>query len=141
MKKMFQKMLFGAMGLFLAFGMASCNKDEMDKKTEITVLLKDTDGSPLSGWVVYAFDEFAWSSSSTFHAKQSATDASGKASFSLEDLDIGGATESQEVYRFVVYYTVTKTNIFGDKITSEALQKVLPVTVKEGENQTITLQL
>lgn len=139
MKKIFQKMLFGAVGLFLAFGMVSCSKDEAkNKKAEISVFVKDTDGSPLSGWVVYGFNQFAWESNSSFHAKQSATDASGKAAFVLEDVDI---KDSQEVYRFVVYYTTTKTNVLGDRVTSGTLQKVLPVTVKEGENQTITLQL
>lgn len=139
MKKMFQKMLFGAVGLFLAFGMASCSKDEAkNKKAEISVFLKDTDGSPLSGWVVYGFNQLAWETNTVINAKQSATDASGKAAFVLEDVDI---KDSQEVYRFVVYYTTTKTNVLNNKITSGTLQKVLPVTIKEGENQTITLQL
>lgn len=141
MRTIIQKMLFGAMGLFLAIGATSCSKlleEVKDKKTEITVHLKDTDGTPLSGWVVYGFNEFAWHASSSFHAKQAATDSSGKATFVLENKDI---KDSQEVYRFVVYYTTTKTNILGEKKTSGTLQKEHAVTVKQGENQTITLQL
>lgn len=123
-----------------------CSKDDVEKalqggKTEITVHLKDSDGTPLPQWVVYGYSQFRWESRTHSFAKQAATDANGKATFSLEGIDIGGATSSQEVYRFVVYYTKTKTNIFGEKISSEALTKIVPITVKEGEDQTIEIKL
>ncbi|MFK8276246.1 hypothetical protein ACI76Y_11315 [Capnocytophaga cynodegmi] len=121
----------------------SCSKEEIKealegKKTEVSVYLKDTDGTPLNGWVVYAFNEFAWKSESTFHAKQSATENEGKAIFLLDDLDI---KDEQEVYRFVVYYTKSKKNIFGQEITKESLKKVVPVTLKQGENKTVEIKL
>ncbi|MFK8376819.1 hypothetical protein [Capnocytophaga canimorsus] len=121
----------------------SCSKEEIKealegKKTEVSVYLKDTDGTPLNGWVVYAFNEFAWKSESTFHAKQSATENEGKAIFLLDDLDI---KDQQEVYRFVVYYTKSKKNIFGQEITKESLKKVVPVTLKQGENKTVEIKL
>ncbi|MFK8299073.1 hypothetical protein ACI76O_09745 [Capnocytophaga cynodegmi] len=121
----------------------SCSKEKIKealegKKTEVSVYLKDTDGTPLNGWVVYAFNEFAWKSESTFHAKQSATENEGKAIFLLDDLDI---KDEQEVYRFVVYYTKSKKNIFGQEITKESLKKVVPVTLKQGENKTVEIKL
>ncbi|MDO4783385.1 MAG: hypothetical protein Q4A09_09255 [Capnocytophaga felis] len=124
----------------------SCSKEDIKealegKKTEVTVYVKDIDGTPLNGWVVYGFDEFAWRSESTFHAKQSATEGDGKAVFLLGDLDVGGATSEQETYRFVVYYTKTKKNIFGQEITKESLKKVVPVTIKQGENKTVEIRL
>ena len=124
----------------------SCSKEDVKetlegKKTEVTVYLKDSDGSPLNGWVVYAFNEFAWKSESTVHAKQSATEGDGKAVFLLEDFDVGGATREQETYRFVVYYTQSKKNIFGQEISKESLKKVVPVTLKQGENKTVEIKL
>ncbi|MFJ1378293.1 hypothetical protein ACILE8_07975 [Capnocytophaga canimorsus] len=121
----------------------SCSKEEIKealegKKTEVSVYLKDTDATPLNGWVVYAFNEFAWKEGSTFHAKQSATENEGKAIFLLDDLDI---SDEQEVYRFVVYYTKSKKNIFGQEITKESLKKVVPVTLKQGENKTVEIKL
>ncbi|GET47156.1 hypothetical protein [Capnocytophaga felis] len=121
----------------------SCSKEDIKevlegKKTEVTVYLKDSDGSPLNGWVVYGFSEFAWNSGSIFHAKQSATEGDGKATFILENHNIKG---KQETYRFVVYYTLTKKNIFGQEITKESLKKVVPVTIKQGENKTVEIKL
>ncbi len=144
MKKMFKEAVLGVMALFLAISFVSCDKDDLDistKKAEITVNLKDVDGSPLSGWVVYGYNQFWWengSKTSNVGVKQAATDTNGKAVFVLDDIDI---TDSQEVYRFVVYYTMTRTNVLGEKVTSETLQKVVAVTVKEGENQTVDIQL
>ncbi len=144
MKKMFKEAVLGVMALFLAISFVSCDKDDLDistKKAEITVNLKDVDGSPLSGWVVYGYNQFWWengSKTSNVGVKQAATDANGKAVFVLDDVDI---TDAQEVYRFVVYYTITRTNVLGEKVTSETLQKVVAVTVKEGENQTVDIQL
>lgn len=140
-----KRILTFVVGLFLAVGVTSCKKDVEEvlgfgQKSEITVLLKDTDGSPLSGWVVYGYNQFWWNngspSTSSVGVKQSVTDTSGKATFSLDNIKDG-----QEVYRFVVYYTLTKKNIFGDKISEESLRKFVAVNVKQGENQTITLQL
>lgn len=145
MKRMFKKVIFGTIALFLAISLVSCNKDDLidvGKKTEITVNLKDMDGSPLSGWVVYGYNQFWWNdgkpNTTSVGVKQSATDANGKATFVLEDIHI---KDSQEVYRFVVYYTITRTNVLGKEVTSETLQKVVAVTVKEGQNQTIDIQL
>lgn len=123
--------------------LTSCSKDDVKealegKKAQVTVYLKDADGTPLNGWVVYGFSEFAWRSESTFHAKQAATENGGKATFLLDDLDI---SDEQEVYRFVVYYTKSKKNIFGQEITKESLKKVVPVTLKQGENKTVEIKL
>lgn len=111
------------------------------KKTEVTVYLKDTDGTPLNGWVVYGFSQFAWNTESTFHAKQSVTEGDGKAVFLLEDSDVGGARSEQETYRFVVYYTKTKKNILGQEVSKESLKKVVPVTLKQGEKKTVEIRL
>ena len=120
-----------------------CSKNDNEsesKNTEITVLLKDGKGEPLSQWVVYAYNEVAWRANSILAAKQSATDSSGKAVFSLGETDID-VSDNQEVYRFVVYYTKTKTNILADKRTSETLEKIVTITIKQGENQTIEINL
>ncbi|MDO4228801.1 MAG: hypothetical protein Q4C98_03240 [Capnocytophaga sp.] len=124
--------------------LVSCSKedDSSNGKTEITVFLKDTDGTPLSEWVVYAYRESAWNNQSAIGAKKSATDTEGKVVFSLDDTDVGTATNiSEEIYRFVVYYTVSKTNVFGNQIPLGTFQKVSTITVKEGENRTIELNL
>ena len=126
MKKIITKVAAGILGLFLALTSLSCSKEERNKlegKTDVTVLLRDSDGTPLKEWVVYAFNEFAWGAGSTFHAKESATNAEGKAEFSGLDIK-----DDQEVYRFVVYYTETK-------------KKVVPVTLKPGESQQVNLTL
>ncbi|MEB3040851.1 hypothetical protein [Capnocytophaga gingivalis] len=139
MKKIITKVAAGILGLFLALTSLSCSKEERNKlegKTDVTVLLRDSDGTPLKEWVVYAFNEFAWGAGSTFHAKESATNAEGKAEFSGLDIK-----DDQEVYRFVVYYTETKKNIFGKEVSKESLKKVVPVTLKPGESQQVNLTL
>ena len=98
MKKIIKKTAVGILGLFLALTAISCTKEERNKlegKTDVTVLLRDSDGTPLKEWVVYAFNEFAWGAGSTFHAKESATNVEGKAEFSGLDIK-----DDQEVYRF-----------------------------------------
>lgn len=139
MKKIITKVAAGILGLFLALTSLSCSKEERNKlegKTDVTVLLRDSDGTPLKEWVVYAFNEFAWGAGSTFHVKESATNAEGKAEFSGLDIK-----DDQEVYRFVVYYTETKKNIFGKEVSKESLKKVVPVTLKPGESQQVNLTL
>ena len=139
MKKIITKVASGILGLFLALTSLSCSKEERNKlegKTDVTVLLRDSDGTPLKEWVVYAFNEFAWGVGSTFHAKESATNAEGKAEFSGLDIK-----DDQEVYRFVVYYTETKKNIFGKEVSKESLKKVVSVTLKPGESQQVNLTL
>ena len=128
MKKIITKVAAGILGLFLALTSLSCSKEERNKlegKTDVTVLLRDSDGTPLKEWVVYAFNEFAWGAGSTFHAKESATNVEGKAKFS--GLDIKD--------------TETKKNIFGKEVSKESLKKVLPVTLKPGESQQVNLTL
>lgn len=133
--------------LLITLAIVACSKEDIKKmegKVDVTVYLKDTNGTPLKKWVVYAYDEWAWKhkgdSNPTFHAKQSATDDNGKADFllSVDKFD------EQEVYRFVVYYTednLGKTNLSGDSFPKNYRQKVIPVTLKSKDNAPITLQL
>lgn len=142
MKKRILNTMFILVAFMATAIFTSCSKKEVDdllrKNTEVTVYVKDTDGTPLNGWVVYAFNQFAWEGESTFHAKQSATEGDGKAVFLLEDIHIKG---EQETYRFVVYYTKTKKNIFGQEVSKESLKKVVPATLKQGEKKTIEIRL
>lgn len=133
--------------LLIALAIVACSKEDIKKmegKVDVTVYLKDANGTPLKKWVVYAYDEWAWKnkgdSNPTFHTKQSATDDNGKADFllSVDKFD------EQEVYHFVVYYTednLGKTNLSGDSFPKNYRQKVIPVTLKSKDNAPITLQL
>ena len=133
--------------LLIALAIVACSKEDIKKmegKVDVTVYLKDANGTPLKKWVVYAYDQWAWKhkgdSNPTFHAKQSATDDNGNADFLLSVAKI----EEQEVYRFVVYYTednLGKTNLSGDSFPKNYRQKVIPVTLKSKDNAPITLQL
>ena len=72
--------------LLIALAIVACSKEDIKKmegKVDVTVYLKDTNGTPLKNWVVYAYDQWAWEhkggSKPTFHAKSMATDDEGKA--------------------------------------------------------------
>lgn len=130
--------------LLIALAIVACSKEDIKKmegKVDVTVYLKDANGTPLKKWVVYAYDEWAWKhkgdSNPTFHAKQSATDDNGKADFllSVDKFD------EQEVYHFVVYYNQNKQNLSGDDVTENALKTSKAVTLKSKDNAPITLQL
>ena len=133
--------------LLIAFGALSCSKEDIKKlegKVDVTVYVKDNNGTPLKNWQVYAYDEWAWEHKSdshpTFHAKQSATDDEGIASFVLS-VDV---IDEQEVYQFVVYYTednAGKKNLSGTEITKNSLKTVKTVTLKAKEKSTITITL
>jgi hypothetical protein len=133
--------------LLIVFGALSCSKEEIKRlegKVDVTVYVKDNNGTPLKNWEVYAYDEWAWEHKSdshpTFHAKQSATDDEGIASFVLS-VDV---IDEQEVYQFVVYYTednAGKKNLSGTEITKNSLKTVKTVTLKAKEKSTITITL
>ena len=130
--------------LLIALAIVACSKEDIKKmegKVDVTVYLKDANGTPLKKWVVYAYDEWAWKnkgdSNPTFHAKQSATDDEGKAIFTLS-VD---KFDEREVYHFVVYYTQNKKNLSGDEITENTLKTSKAVTLKSKDNAPITLQL
>lgn len=130
--------------LLIALAIVACSKEDIKKmegKVDVTVYLKDTNGTPLKKWVVYAYDQWAWEhkggSKPTFHAKSTATDDEGKAIFTLS-VD---KFEEREVYHFVVYYTQNKKNLSGDEITENTLKTSKAVTLKSKDNAPITLQL
>ena len=130
--------------LLIAFAIVACSKEDIKKmegKVDVTVYLKDANGTPLKNWVVYAYDQWAWEhkggSKPTFHAKSTATDDEGKAIFTLS-VD---KFEEREVYHFVVYYTQNKKNLSGDEITENTLKTSKAVTLKSKDNAPITLQL
>ena len=130
--------------LFIALAIVACSKEDIKKmegKVDVTVYLKDANGTPLKNWVVYAYDQWAWEhkggSKPTFHAKSTATDDEGKAIFTLS-VD---KFEEREVYHFVVYYTQNKKNLSGDEITENTLKTSKAVTLKSKDNAPITLQL
>ena len=130
--------------LLIALAIVACSKEDIKKmegKVDVTVYLKDANGTPLKKWVVYAYDEWAWKnkgdSNPTFHTKQSATDDNGKADFLLS-VD---KFEEREVYHFVVYYNQKKQNLSGNEITENALKTSKAVTLKSKDNAPITLQL
>ncbi len=130
--------------LLIALAIVACSKEDIKKmegKVDVTVYLKDANGTPLKNWVVYAYDQWAWEnkggSKPTFHAKSTATDDEGKAIFTLS-VD---KFEEREVYHFVVYYTQNKKNLSGDEITENTLKTSKAVTLKSKDNAPITLQL
>ena len=130
--------------LLIAFAIVACSKEDIKKmegKVDVTVYLKDANGTPLKNWVVYAYDQWAWEhkggSKPTFHAKSMATDDEGKAIFTLS-VD---KFEEREVYHFVVYYNQKKQNLSGDDVTENTLKTSKAVTLKSKDNAPITLQL
>ena len=47
--------------LLIAFGALSCSKEEIKRlegKVDVTVYVKDNNGTPLKNWEVYAYDEW-----------------------------------------------------------------------------------
>ena len=130
--------------LLIALAIVACSKEDIKKmegKVDVTVYLKDANGTPLKNWVVYAYDQGAGEhkggSKPTCHAKSTATDDEGKAIFTLS-VD---KFEEREVYHFVVYYTQNKKNLSGDEITENTLKTSKAVTLKSKDNAPITLQL
>ncbi|GJH40406.1 hypothetical protein RCZ04_09560 [Capnocytophaga sp. HP1101] len=133
--------------LLVALGALSCSKEQIKKlegKVDVTVYLKDSNGTPLKNWVIYAYDEWGWKNKSesnpTFGTKPSATDDDGKASFVLS-VDV---VDGQEVYQFVVYYAednAGKKNLSGSEVTKNSLKTVKAVTLKTDEKPTITMGL
>ena len=130
--------------LLIALAIVACSKEDIKKmegKVDVTVYLKDANGTPLKNWVVYAYDQWAWEnkggSKPTFHAKSTATDDEGKAIFNLS-VD---KFEEREVYHFVVYYTQNKKNLSGDEVTENTLKTSKAVTLKSKDTAPITLQL
>ena len=130
--------------LLIALAIVACSKEDIKKmegKVDVTVYLKDANGTPLKKWVVYAYDQWAWKhkgdSNPTFHAKQMATDDEGKAIFTLS-VD---KFDEREVYHFVVYYNQNKQNLSGDDVTGNTLKTSKAVTLKSKDNAPITLQL
>ena len=130
--------------LLIALAIVACSKEDIKKmegKVDVTVYLKDANGTPLKKWVVYAYDQWAWEhkggSKPTFHAKSTATDDEGKAIFTLS-VD---KFEEREVYHFVVYYTQNKQNLSGDDVTGNTLKTSKAVTLNSKDNAPITLQL
>ena len=130
--------------LLIALAIVACSKEDIKKmegKVDVTVYLKDANGTPLKNWVVYAYDQWAWEhkggSKPTFHAKSTATDDEGKAIFTLS-VD---KFDEREIYHFVVYYTQNKNNLSGDEITENTLKTSKAVTLKSKDNAPITLQL
>ena len=133
--------------LLIVFGALSCSKEDIKRlegKVDVTVYVKDNNGTPLKNWHVYAYDDWAGEhkrdSHPTFHAKQSVTDDEGIASFVLS-VDV---IDEQEVYQFVVYYTegnAGKKNLSGTEITKNSLKTVKTVTLKAKEKSTITIAL
>ena len=130
--------------LLIALAIVACSKEDIKKmegKVDVTVYLKDANGTPLKKWVVYAYDQWAWEhkggSKPTFHAKSMVTDDEGKAIFTLS-VD---KFDEREVYHFVVYYNQNKQNLSGDDVTGNTLKTSKAVTLKSKDNAPITLQL
>ena len=48
--------------LLIVFGALSCSKEDIKRlegKVDVTVYVKDNNGTPLKNWQVYAYDEWA----------------------------------------------------------------------------------
>ena len=115
----------------------SCSKDE-EKKTEVvatitkaTLVLKGTNGTPVSGITVYAYDQDTWQAfgdNSTFADGQAASDANGNAVFANIEYNntFTDLNNNQNNFRFSAYYSVNGVN----------KRKVTTITFNKGEQKT-----
>ena len=132
MKKLF--ILFLSIGLFTA-----CSDDDTSTDDDITsanIILNDTNGDPVSGTVVYAYNESTWSvigDQTNFADFQAATGADGVATFSnlTTNINFSNLNNFTHTFRFSVRYSINGE----DKI------KVRPITFDLGDDLTDTIIL
>ena len=133
MKKMFT--------LFLLIGtLIACSSDDdsgsNDTVTSIELTLEDTNGDPVSGIVVYAYDEDTWSvigDDPQFADFQASSDSNGVATFSnlTTDLNFSELNNFTQTFRFSAYYT----------INGNETNKVTAISFNRGDDKTQTVTL
>lgn len=106
-------------GLFISI--SSCEKEEEDEITSLVLTLTDTNNNPVSGVVVYAYDENTWAiigDDPLFADFQAASNSSGIATFP----DLTSATRfsslnnNTHTFRFSAHYSVNGVNRY--KVTA-----------------------
>ena len=126
--------------LFLVVFTFSCSKDEETKValpiTSATIVLKNLAGAPVSGIVVYAYNQSKFETlgdKKEFADGQAASDANGNAVFANIEYPtvFNDLNNNQNVFRFSAHY---RLNGF-DK------QKVTAITFIKGEQKTQTVVL
>lgn len=133
MKKMFT--------LFLLIGtLIACSSDDDsgsdDTVTSLALTLEDPNGDPVSGIVVYAYDEDTWSvigDDPQFADFQASSDANGIATFSnlTTDLNFTELNNFTQTFRFSAYYTINGNDT--NKVTS--------ISFNRGDDKTQTVTL
>lgn len=128
MKKMFT--------LFLLIGtLIACSSDDdsgsNDTITSLELTLEDTNGDPVSGIVVYAYDEDTWSvigDDPQFADFQASSDSNGVATFSnlTTDLNFTELNNFTQTFRFSTYYTINGNDI----------NKVTAISFNRGDDKT-----
>lgn len=133
MKKMFT--------LFLLIGtLIACSSDDdsgsNDTVTSLELTLEDTNGNPVSGIVVYAYDQNTWSvigDNPQFADFQASSDSNGVATFSnlTTDLNFTELNNFTQTFRFSAYYTINGNNT----------NKVTAISFNRGDDKTQTITL
>lgn len=133
MKKMFT--------LFLLIGtLIACSSDDdsgsNDTVTSLELTLEDTNGDPVSGIVVYAYDQNTWSvigDNPQFADFQASSDSNGVATFSnlTTDLNFTELNNFTQTFRFSAYYTINGNNT----------NKVTAISFNRGDDKTQTITL
>lgn len=127
--------------LFLLIGtLIACSSDDdsgsNDTVTSIELTLEDTNGDPVSGIVVYAYDEDTWSvigDDPQFADFQASSDSNGVATFSnlTTDLNFSELNNFTQTFRFSAYYT----------INGNETNKVTAISFNRGDDKTQTVTL
>ena len=133
MKKMFT--------LFLLIGtLIACSSDDdsgsTDTVTSLELTLEDPNGDPVSGIVVYAYDENTWSvigDDPQFADFQASSDSNGVATFSnlTTDLNFSELNNFMQTFRFSAHYTINGNDT----------NKVTAITFNRGDDKTQTITL
>lgn len=133
MKNFFKSLLLATSILFVS----SCDSDDEDNnKTSVTIVLKDSNGNRVPNMVVYAYDESTWSvigDDPFFASFQSASNTDGEAKFDnvYSETNFTTINNYQNTFRFSAHYS----------INGVSKKKLVPITLKKGENRTETMIL
>jgi len=127
--------------LFLIIGtLIACSSDDdsgsADTVTSIELTLEDPNGNPVSGIVVYAYDEDTWSvigDDPQFADFQASSDTNGIATFSnlTTDLNFSELNNFTQTFRFSAYYTINGNDT----------NKVTAISFNRGDDKTQTITL
>jgi hypothetical protein len=126
--------------LFLSCAvLTACSSDDSsstNSTTKAVIILKSTNGAPVSNVVVYAYDQINWemSGDETFFADfQASSNSEGSATFNniFSDTGFNQINNFTNTFRFSAHYALNGIN----------KTKVVAITFQKGDSKTETITL